>query len=78
MQTKVIKTQGEYVVDTKNCVFEVIATENEKGYLSKLWVTEPKVDEKEGNTLLYLDIEKTCLGILVAVLPLYDITIEKV
>ena len=46
-------------------------TKTEKGILKEIWIS----DEKE--TLMYLDVEKSCLGIITGILNLYAIKVQK-
>ncbi len=67
---KIIRDNEEYNIDIKDCVNE-ITTKTEKGILKEIWIS----DEKE--TLMYLDVEKSCLGIITGILNLYAIKVQK-
>ena len=67
---KIIRDNVEYNIDIKDCVNE-ITTKTEKGILKEIWIS----DEKE--TLMYLDVEKSSLGIISGILNLYAIKVQK-
>ena len=67
---KIIRDNVEYNIDIKDCVNE-ITTKTEKGILKEIWIS----DEKE--TLMYLDVENSCLGIITGILNLYAIKVQK-
>ncbi|MGL5580528.1 MAG: hypothetical protein ACRDCE_06135 [Cetobacterium sp.] len=74
MITKIIRNEETYLIDTSNCTFEVTMTETKDKQLSKLWISE---NDKQGETILCLSVQKTCLGIILALLPLYGIEVGK-
>ena len=67
---KIIRNDVEYDINMENCIDE-ITTKTEKGILKEIWIS------RENETLMYLDVEKSCLGIIQVILSLYGIEVQK-
>lgn len=70
---KLIRDGEEFVIKNIDCKFEYQASFTENSVVTELYIREKEF----GRTLMYLDIEKTCLGVVKAILELYGFKIEK-
>lgn len=77
MISKIIKEKSVLMIDTSKCEHEVIITEGKEKEIRRLWVVgEPLKEGEEGETLLFLNVEKTPLERVLRILPLYGIVIN--
>ena len=70
IKMKIIRDKTEYNIETKDCIDE-ITKKTEKGILKEIWIS------REKETLMYLDVEKSCLGVITNILSLYGIKVQK-
>ena len=67
---KIIRNKQEYVVDTTNCK-DAVNTTTQEGILETIEIV------RENETLMFLDVKRSCLGIIKETLKLYDIKVGQ-